>query len=331
MTGSADQNKMAIRVAVLGVGRMGRNHLRIYSELKNAELVGFYDPNYEAASDLESKYKCSNYSSMRELADDVDAVSICTPSITHAEIGKYFLDQRIHCLIEKPLATSENDCLELIRSAENSGVALLVGHIERFNPVVQQLTNILSEEVRVYSIDARRLSSVGKHITDVDVVADLMVHDLDIILSLVDSDIVDVTARSVSAYEKNTSDYVTALITFANGTLTQLTASRITQNRVREIQVTTDHGIIVADYSNQNMLVYQQGDSLKHTGSQNKFGEYIVDTNIQHAQVHYAEPLQIELRHFINVVRNDHVPMVTATHALESLRLVWKIQEIIKQ
>lgn len=322
------ENSRRVRVAVVGGGNMGLHHLRVYSELKNVDFVGFYDPSAERAAELTKRFGVPALPSLEAVADIAEAVSICSPSTTHAEIGHMFLERKIHCLVEKPLATTESDCFALVAAAEASRAKLLVGHIERFNPVVLQLADILRTGVAVHAIEARRLSAASRRIHDIDVVADLMVHDLDIILSLVKSPVADVVARSVCANGSEKADYVTALITFENGTLAPVTASRITQNKVRELNVTTEQSLIVVDYIMQNLLVFQQTSPFGEREKE-RLGEYAIDVAMERAFVRHEEPLQAELRHFIECILRDTEPKVTGQQALEAMRLVWRIQELV--
>lgn len=328
---SSNVRHAPIRVAVVGVGQMGGHHLRVYDELKNVELAGLYDPDTDLARKTADQYGCVAFQDLEAVAANVDAASVCSPSVTHREVGVSLLEQGVHCLIEKPLAATEVDCLALVEAAERSGAKLLVGHIERFNPAVQQLSRMLSTGARVYAIEARRLSAVSKRITDVDVVADLMVHDLDILLSLVNEPVTDVTARGVYTGKADSADYVTALITFEGGGMAQVTASRITQNQVRELQVTTDHGLISIDYVNQTLQVYQQGEWILRNQSQGKLGEYVLDQAIERAKIRNAEPLHVELKHFVDVLLGICEPLVTGVQALDAMRLVWRIQDITRQ
>ena len=321
---------LPIRIAVVGVGTMGLHHLRVYDELKNVDLVGLYDQDQKKAREHAARFNTVSLPSLDAVVESAQAVSICSPSVTHTEIGLYFLERGIHCLIEKPLATTESDCLALIACANASNAKLMVGHIERFNPVVQQLTRILDNGITVHAIEARRLSAASRRILDIDVVSDLMVHDLDIILSLVKSPVKDVTARSVTTKGSNSSDYVTALVTFENNTLATLTASRITQNKVRELHVTTDKDLVSIDYISQNLLVFQQSQPFMERPRE-RLGDYTLDVAMERAFVRHEEPLQAELRHFIDAILHDHEPMVTGAQALEAMRLVWSIQEMVRQ
>lgn len=319
-----------LRVAVIGVGNMGRNHLRVYSGLKNVRVVGIYDPDAAVTSLLAGQYRTAASPDLAALCAQVDAVSICSPSSTHAELGLFCLRRGVHCLIEKPLATTEGECVALIEAAEKANLTLLVGHIERFNPAVQQVAAFLQKDVTVHAVDTRRLSSVGKRITDVDVVLDLMVHDLDIVLALMRREVVSVSAAGVKVYNSPGGDYVTSLLRFAGGSVATLTASRVSQNTVRKLSVTTDHGLIEVDYINQSIEVYQQDEVVPNSGRAAAFFDYALDIAMERVLVRRSEPLQLELAHFVDAVRSRTPPAVSGAEALESLRLVWKIHECLR-
>ena len=310
---------------------MGQNHLRVYDHLKNAELIGFYEPDLDKCNVIEEKFGCKSFDSLEALADAVDAVSICVPSSFHIETGKVFLARGIHCLIEKPLATSREDCLELIDCAQSNNAKLLVGHIERFNPAVQQIFNLLTEGAKIQAIDARRLSAVSARIKDVDVVTDLMVHDLDIVTALADSPIKLLYAGAVRTEKSNGKDHVSVLLQFDSGILATVTASRISQNMVRRLSVTTDHGVVEVDYVNQSADVYLGHEIIRRDQSKRPFGEYSCGISLESVQIRRQEPLQLELAHFIDIIENDGEPLVSGEQGLAAMEVVWSIQDILEQ
>lgn len=249
-----------IKVAVIGTGAMGKFHTKTYKENNQVELVGIYDLNQEAAKVVAKNFGCIAFSSLEEAASQVDAVSIATPSSTHANVGEFFLKKGIHCLIEKPLATTEKECNRLISAAEKSGATLLVGHIERFNPAVIQMSKLLSDNKKIRSLEARRMSHVSGRIIDVDIAMDLMIHDIEVIQSLVKSPVSKVTATSVKTPDQpKGKDFISASVEFENGVTASMTASRITQARVRTLNVTTDTNYIEMDFMGQSINVHTQG------------------------------------------------------------------------
>ncbi|MBF0154612.1 MAG: Gfo/Idh/MocA family oxidoreductase [Magnetococcales bacterium] len=324
--------KNRVRVGVIGAGKMGREHLRILDLQKNVEIVGILDPDKRSATELALQYNCPMVNDIRQFVDLADAVTITSPLATHAEYGVFLLDHKIHCLIEKPLAGTEAECLALLAAAERNSRILLVGYVERFNPAVRQLSEILAHGNRIYAIDVRRMSAVNDPLTsDLDVVLDLMGHDLDIVLSLIQSPVTSVAAHSVRPHATRTDDYVTALITFANGSIANLIASRITQNKVRELRLTTDLGYIALDYGTQELLIYRQGaGAIEHSKSP-KLGSYSLDLSMERVLIRPGEPLARELRHFLEAVRGKKPPLVTGQQALDNMRLAWQIKKLCEK
>lgn len=315
-----------VRVGVIGAGKMGGNHLRIYAGLKGVELVGVVDADAARARSAAARYGCRAFGSAQEMAGELDAATIAVPSSRHAEVAGPLLEKGVHCLVEKPLATTEADCETLIAAADTSGAVLLVGHVERFNPVVRQLGQILAGNV-VHAVDVRRMSALSARITDVDVVADLMIHDVDVVLSLLGNDVTGVFARGVGSSGGAGPDYVTATLMFAGGSMATLTASRITHNKIRELNVTADIGYVTADYLNQELLIHSQARTKGSTSEGG--GSYVLDLSIERVLIRPEEPLDVEIRHFVGAVRNATPPLVSGRDALDAMRFVWEIQRLL--
>ena len=319
----------AVKVAVIGAGVMGRNHLKTYKSLQGVELVGVYDIFPEAAQKAADMFGIKAYHSMEEVAQEVDAVSVVTTSVTHADVGEFFLNKGIHCLMEKPLATTEEGCQRLINAAKKNNVTLLVGHIEQFNPAVEQMHKILSNSGKIRALTAQRMSAASGRITDVDVAMDLMIHDVEVVMSLVKSEVKNVHVAAVKTPDHPAGkDYITALLEFENGVIADLTASRITQARVRTLAVTTDTNYIDMDFINQSINVHTQGrmpyvnqeeipDRMNY-GLKGSVEQLFIPTN---------QPLQAELTHFISCVNGQSTPRITGEDALSALRVLWKIEE----
>jgi predicted dehydrogenase len=315
-------SRPAVRLGVVGAGNMGRNHLRTLQWLKGADLVGLVDPDELTASRAAELYGCRPFSSVEALAHEVDAMIVAAPSSQHAEIAIPLLTQGVSCLVEKPLATTEADCLAMIAAARESGARLLVGHVERFNPVIEHLVQLLQGS-RIYAVDVRRMSSVSGRITDVDVVSDLMVHDLDIVRALVGMTPSRIRAVGVRAESSAHVDYAAASLVFPNGEIATVTSSRITQNKIRHYQVTSDIGSITADLVGRELLIHRQSRLEPITvGS----AEFTLDLSIDRVFVRNAEPLFVELSHFLDVVAGEKEPLVSGEDALASMRMVWAVQ-----
>lgn len=318
-----------IKVAVIGAGMMGKNHLKTYKNLNGVDLVGVYDIFPDACKAAAETFGIKAFSSLEDVAKEVDAVSVVTTSVTHAEVGEFFLNKGIHCLMEKPLATTEMQCQKLIKAAKKNNVTLLVGHIEQFNPAVEQMHKLLSDTSKICALSAHRMSAASGRITDVDVAMDLMIHDVEVILSLVKSPVVNVQASAVKTKTSpKGKDFITALLEFENGVTADITASRITQARVRTLSVTTDTNYIDMDFINQSINVHTQGrmpyvnqDEIPdwmHYGLKGSVEQLFIPTN---------QPLQAELNHFMNCVRGTETPRITGEAALEALKVIWKIED----
>lgn len=317
-----------IKVAVIGAGVMGKNHLKTYKSLQGVELVGVYDIFPEAAKAAAEMFGIKAFSSMEEVAANVDAVSVVTTSVTHADVGEFFLNHGIHCLIEKPLATTEEGCRRLIDAAKNNKVTLLVGHIERFNPAVEQMGKILSDTSKIRSLTAQRMSAASGRITDVDVAMDLMIHDVEVIQSLVKSPVTNILACSVKTPDKpEGKDYITAILEFESGATANLTASRITQARVRTLTVTTDTNYIDMDFINQSINVHSQG-RMPYVNQESipDWMNYGLKGSVEQLFIPTNQPLSAELNHFMDCVRGNATPRISGENALNALRVIWEIQ-----
>ena len=318
-----------LRVAVIGAGMMGKNHLKTYKNLQGVELVGVYDIFPQASEAAAEMFGIKAFSSLEEVAANVDAVSVVTTSVTHCEVGEFFLNHGIHCLIEKPLAATENECLRLINAAKKNNVVLLVGHIEEFNPAVEQLAKILSDNSKIRSLTAQRMSAASGRITDVDVAMDLMIHDIEVVQNLVKSPVKDVEAMSVRTPDNESGkNYISALVQFENGVTANLTASRITQARVRTLTVTTDTNYIDMDFINQSINVHSQG-RMPYVNQESipDWMNYGLKGSVEQLFIPTNQPLQAELSHFVDCVNGKATPRITGEKALEALKVIWKVQE----
>ncbi|MCX4349137.1 MAG: Gfo/Idh/MocA family oxidoreductase [Alphaproteobacteria bacterium] len=318
-----------IKVAVIGAGMMGKNHMKTYKSLPGVELVGVYDIFSDAAKAAAETFGIKAFSSMEEVAANVDAVSVVTTSVTHCNVGQFFLNKGIHCLMEKPLACSEEECRILIDAAKANNVVLLVGHIEQFNPAVEQMHKILSDSTRIRSLTAQRMSAASGRITDVDVSMDLMIHDIEVIQSLVKSPVVNVNASAVKTSDQpEGKNYITALVEFENGVTANLTASRITQARVRTLTVTTDTNYIDMDFINQSINVHSQG-RMPYVNQEDipEWMHYGLKGSVEQLFIPTNQPLSAELGHFLACIRGEATPRITGEMALNALKVIWQVQE----
>jgi len=295
-----------VKVGVAGVGHMGKEHARIYSELQEAELVGVHDSNPDTARKIATKCKTRAFGSLEEMVDAVDAASIVTPTSTHLAIAEPFLKRGKHVLVEKPIAMNTEEARKLVDLAEKHGAKLAVGHVERFNPVLVALEERLG---RPRFIEAHRLSPYPGRSTDIGVVMDLMIHDLEIILHLVRSPVTSVDAVGVPVLSKG-EDIANARIRFANGCVANLTTSRISPEKLRKIRVFQDDAYLSLDYMKQEGEIYKRLD-----------GKITRDK----IPVMKGEPLKNQLAEFVMNVRENTDPRVAGAHGFEALKLASQI------
>jgi len=307
-----------IRVGVIGVGSMGQHHARVYNELPDADLIGIHDVDTAQAEEIAEQYGTDVWP-IDELISKVDAVSIAVPTQYHHDIAKKCLERDVAVLLEKPLVADPERGEKLVELAAERDLPLQVGHIERFNPAVETLAEIVPQ-LDIVAIEARRLGpDPGREIKD-SVVADLMIHDLDVVLSLVDSDI-----ESVQSSGTAEGSYATSTIGFVDGTVASLTASRKTQQKIRELAVTTEDRLIKVDYLDQSVEIHRQSapEYITDDGDIRYRHESIIERPI----VDNVEPLKNELRSFLETVRTEDEPVVTGAEGLNVLRWINEIDE----
>ncbi len=295
-----------VKVGVAGVGHMGKEHARIYAELAEAELVGVHDSNPETARKIAAKCRTRAFPSLEEMVEAVDAASIVTPTMTHLAIAEPFLRRGKHVLVEKPMAMDTAEARKLVDLAEKHGAKLAVGHVERFNPVLAALEERLG---RPRFIEAHRLSPYPGRSTDIGVVMDLMIHDLEIILHLVRSPVTSVDAVGVPVLSKG-EDIANARIRFANGCVANLTTSRISPEKLRKIRVFQDDAYLSLDYMKQEGEIYKRWE-----------GKITRDK----IPVMKGEPLKNQLAEFVMNVRENTDPRVAGAHGFEALKLASQI------
>ena len=295
-----------VKVGVAGVGHMGKEHARIYAEMAEAELVGVHDSNPETARKIAAKCRTRAFPSLEEMVEAVDAASIVTPTMTHLAIAEPFLRRGKHVLVEKPMAMDTAEARKLVDLAEKHGAKLAVGHVERFNPVLAALEERLG---RPRFIEAHRLSPYPGRSTDIGVVMDLMIHDLEIILHLVRSPVTSVDAVGVPVLSKG-EDIANARIRFANGCVANLTTSRISPEKLRKIRVFQDDAYLSLDYMKQEGEIYKRWE-----------GKITRDK----IPVMKGEPLKNQLAEFVMNVRENTDPRVAGAHGFEALKLASQI------
>jgi predicted dehydrogenase len=301
----------ALRVGVVGVGHIGSNHARLYAELPSAEFTAIYDIDPARANAIGKKYGIVPTKSLDEFAQMIDAASIATPTNTHREIAHPLLSQGKHLLIEKPITENTRDASELAQLAARERLVLQVGHVERFNPVLSALEARLTHP---RFIEAHRLSPYPDRSTDIGVVLDLMIHDLEIILHLVGSPIQNIDAVGVPVLSKG-EDIANARLRFENGCIANVTSSRISPERMRKIRVFQEDAYLSLDYQNQTGEIYRRAD-----------GRISRDK----VPIEREEPLKRQLMSFVECASKGDAPRVTGFQATAALELAVEITRRIQ-
>jgi predicted dehydrogenase len=333
-----------IRVAVVGVGALGKEHARIYAALQpsaQVTLAGVFDTQTAAATRIAAQQQCRAFASLEELADAADAVSVVTPTAAHYPVALELLQRGCHVLLEKPMTDNAAHAADLVARARELGLVLQVGHVERFNPVFHYLR---SAATRPRFIEAHRLSPHPGRNADIGVVLDLMIHDLDVVLAFVDSPVVSVDAVGIPVLSV-CEDIANVRLRFRNGCLANLTASRISPERLRKIRVFSaepTRSYISLDYRAQEGFLYrlaraEEAESplwkklfaAKDTRIVTEFGGHKIVR--EPVPIRKEEPLVLELRSFIESVRLRHAPEVTGEAGKRALDLALEITEQIQR
>lgn len=311
-----------IRVGVVGVGRLGQHHARIYNELPDIKLVGVADTDPHRATKIAKNCETQALFDHRMLLDKVDAVSIAVPTTSHHAIGRDFLTQGVHALIEKPITATVAEARELVDLAAAKNLILQVGHVERFNAAIVRLREVVKDPA---FIEVHRLGPYDPRVQDIGVVMDLMIHDLDIILETVNSPVKLIDAVGVGIFSDK-EDIANARIHFKNGCIANLTASRITPKKTRKIRFFQEDAYISIDYVKPAMEIYQ-----KKPVPSPKEGHPPVDIVRKKVKLKVQEPLRAELEHFADCVRDGRTPQVTGEKARDALVLAVEISEMIRR
>jgi len=302
-----------LKVAVLGTGSLGKEHARIYAELtaaKKVEFVGVYDVVSDAAKKIAEKFQVRAFNSVEEISAASDALNIVTPTTTHFELAKILLQQSKHLLVEKPMTDDSAQAAELIQLARQNNCILQVGHIERFNPVFKYLETVATEP---RFIETHRLSPYPARSTDIGVVLDLMIHDLEIILHLVRSPVQTIDAVGVPVLSRG-EDIANARIRFENGCVANITSSRISPERMRKIRVFQEEAYVSLDYQNQTGEIYRRSA----TG---------IDR--EEVEIEREEPLKRQLAAFVDCAATGNAPKVSGFQATAALELAVEITKRI--
>ena len=327
-----------VRMAVIGVGHLGQHHARILASLPDVELVGVVDSNPDQARAIATKLGSTAYDHFEPLVGRVDAVSVVTPTIHHHKVASAFLKAGVPTLVEKPVCRTLAEADDLIALADKAGVPLQVGHIERFNPAFEELAR---RPIRPKFVEAERHGPFTGRSIDIGAVLDLMIHDLDLLLSLVGSPVLRVSAVGAAIFG-GYEDMVNARLEFENGCVAHVTASRITKHPKRRLRVWAPEGYAGIDFVTRKLTLVQQSEELRQYGiradqldaaakarlKDEVFGRYLQVLNLDADRK--FDQLTAELKHFIDCVRTGRTPRVTGTDGRNALELAERVLAALK-
>ena len=315
MSPAAGESKK-IRVAVVGTGEFGRNHARVYRELDGAELVGVFDENPERAAAVAAEFQTLVLTRLEELPRRADAASVAVPTVAHAEVGCRLLQMGLDVLVEKPMAVNLSEADALLHAAKKNGRILQVGHVERFNPAVIAVEPILNHPL---FFEVHRLGVFTPRSLDVDVIYDLMIHDLDILLAMVNEPVVEVKAVGIPVLTEKV-DIAHARLEFAGGAVANVTASRVSTERVRKMRFFQQHEYISLDYARRDALRI----GVKKPGPQPEFG-------FEKLNAPAVEPLHAELEAFVAASRSRREPRTNGAAGRAALELASRVMASIQE
>lgn len=298
-----------IRTGVIGVGSMGQNHARIYNEVSN--LVAVADPNERQGRAVAEKLGVDWYKDYRELENIVDAVSIAVPTVHHYSVSEFFIKNKTHVLVEKPLAGNVDEATKIVELAREKKVILAVGHIERHNGVIRKIKDMLAESLlgEIITLSARRFSPYPSRITDVGVLFDLTIHDVDIICHLIQSPVISVYVSGVKSQNKNFEEHINLMMKFKNGSIGMCETSWLTPNRIRELSMVSTECYGKLDFLNQKINI-------------SSFKDEELDSIGSEISVEKEEPLLHEIKNFLTSIQGDDSPLTTGLDGLNAVKIV---------
>ncbi len=307
----------SIKSAVIGVGYLGKFHAQKYAELSQSELIAVCDNNTKAATTVADDLGTHAVSKLSELLPKVDAVSIVVPTQLHHEIAKQCLQAGKHVLLEKPMTTTLDEAKELISLAKENNCVLQIGHLERFNPAILALENTLSEPL---FIESHRVAPFNPRGADVNVILDLMIHDIDIILDIVDADVVEIDAKGVAVLSKDT-DIANARIQFSNGCVANVTASRAGMKSERKMRIFQHDAYISVDFQNKKVGIHRKGDGEQFPG--------VANIDSQEHEFEQGDALKAEIESFLDCITNNKQPKVSGEAGARALATAIEITKLL--
>ncbi len=316
----------SVKVGVIGIGNMGWHHARVLSLLRDADLVGVADPDESRGKLAVEQFQCEWFKDYHDLISKVDAICIAVPTLLHHKVGLDCLKAGVNVLIEKPIAATELEAKSLINASKISNCLLQVGHIERFNPAFRELNKIVQNE-DIVVLEARRHSPHADRANDVSVVMDLMIHDIDLVLELVNSKIQKLAAVG-GRNSDGLIDYVNATLVFKNNIIASLTASKMSHKKIRNLSVHCQNGLVETDFLNHSLQIHRKA----HESYTAEHGELVYrnDGYVEEVSTTSIEPLYAELEHFLKCVQGKELPEVDGEQASRALKIADFIESAVE-
>ena len=315
-----------VNISLIGIGRMGQFHLNVINQINSINLSGIYDSNEKHLNEISSKYNLNSFKSLDEAIDRCDAVIIASPTKFHFDIAKKSIQKGKHVLVEKPMTENFIQAEELETMVKEKNIIFQVGHVERFNGAVQELHHIIENP---YLIEARRLAPFTPRITDVGVVFDIMIHDLDIVTSLVKKPLIRFSA-SGKRIKTNNEDIASALLEFEGNTIATISASRVTQEKIRTLSISSEEAHFILDYATQDITIHRQAAS--QSKIKTSIGiNYTQESIIERVFIHRDNPLKLEDEHFANCILGKDKKLVSIEDDVRTIKLTEGILNKIKE
>lgn len=312
-----------LKVGVVGTGSMGKNHVRVACSNPLIDCIGVFDPNATAGRGVSTAYDIQYFSELSKMLEVVDAIIIASPTTTHFDVAKQALNQGKHCLIEKPITVTVAEAEELIAIAEENSLTIVVGHVERYNPVFPELMKILENE-EILSVKANRLSYNVSRANDVDVILDLMIHDLDTLNIMLGGNL-EVVSAVGGQFHSVKNDYVAALLKAPNGTIVDVTASKVSQTKLRQLVISCSDSFVTVDYLRKEIEINRHAVSNYVNDELNL--QYKHESLVERVFVPNLEPLKAEHTDFAEAILENKAPLVSGYEGLEVLKLALAIQD----
>jgi UDP-N-acetylglucosamine 3-dehydrogenase len=325
-----DRSGTKPRVGVIGVGSMGRNHARVFSDMEGVDLVAVSDTDLETLKMIATRYHAKPYSDYKKLLADesLDAVTVAVPTRLHRQIAEEVINQGVSLLLEKPLASTVEEGQEILELAKSKGVTLGVGHVERFNPVVAMLKSNLDAGNlgNIFQITIRRFGPFPQRIMDVGIYLDLATHDIDIMYYLTGSDVQRVSAESAQLLPTKHEDLGVGLLRFSNGVIGVLIENWLSPTKVRDIVVNGERGMFVADFLSQDLFYYENDYTSSGWESLQVF-RGVSEGNMTRYKLDRDEPLKLELESFVHAVMNHEPFLVSGEDGLKAMKIAQQMAD----